>query len=395
MSLAAQTALAILPWLCIAIVMVWRMRGSRYLGDQPAEPPRPAPLVSVIIPARDEALNIERCLRSVMAATYPALEILVIDDHSTDATGDIARRVATGDRRARVLVPPPLPPGWFGKSWACWTGAREARGELLLFADADTAHSSDLIVRLVNAAIAERADLISVAGRQEVGTFWERLLQPLVFALLLARYGGAGEVTRSHRAIDKIANGQCILVRRAAYIDAGGHEAVRASVAEDLMLAQRTFRAGKRVSLVVGLDQLSTRMYRSLGELVRGWGKNIFAGGLDAVPFGGFGRWVLLPVMLVLPWLLALLPPVVAILSITGVADVSPVPAVAATAAVAVLLALVYAAFGVSPAYALLYPLGVVVLLYIIVGAIARGRSVAWKGRAYDLRKRPVGIGRG
>jgi chlorobactene glucosyltransferase len=322
-----------------------------------------------------------------MTTTYPALEVLVVDDHSTDATGEIARRVTAGDARARVIVPPPLPAGWFGKSWACWTGAREARGEMLLFVDADTAHTPDLLPRLVNAALAERADLISVAGRQEVGTFWERLLQPLVFALLLARYGGPGEVSRSRRAIDKIANGQCILVRRSAYQETGGHEAVRESVAEDLMLAQRAFRAGKRVSLIAGLDQLSTRMYRSLDELVRGWGKNIFAGGMDAVPLGGFGRWVILPVMLVLPWVLSLVPPVIAILSIAGVVDVSPVPALAATAAVAALLAAVYAVFGVSPAYAMLYPLGSAVLLYIVICAIGRGRSVAWKGRAYDLRQ--------
>lgn len=384
MSLAAQTALAILPWLLVAAVMRWRARGSRSLDEEPAAPPVPAPKVTVIIPARDESRNIERCLRSVMRTTYPDVEILVVDDHSTDATGEIARRVGSGDPRVRVLVPPPLPPGWFGKSWACWTGAGAARGDLLLFTDADTTHAPDLLVRLINATRREGADLISVGGRQEVGSFWERLLQPLVFAMLLARYGGTNEVTRSRRVADKIANGQCILVDRRAYDAVGGHEAVRDKVAEDLMLAQRFFAAGRHVALVIGLDQLSTRMYTSLGDLVRGWRKNIFAGGADAVPFGAFGRWIILPVMLVLPWVLMLLPPVIAGLSVAGAIGLSPIPALAATAVIAALWAIVYGTFELSPGYALLYPLGAFVMLYIIVSAIARGRSVGWKGRQYQ-----------
>jgi chlorobactene glucosyltransferase len=386
MSLAAQIALAVLPWLVVAAVMRWRARGSRHLDDESATPPEPAPLVSVVIPARDEAHNVERCLRSVMATTYPRAEILVIDDHSTDGTGDLARRTASGDARVRVLIPPPLPTGWFGKSWACWSGAAAARGELILFTDADTTHAPDLLVRLVNAQRSQHADLISVGGRQEVGTFWERLLQPMVFTMLLARYGGTKAVTESRRAMDKIANGQCILVRRASYEQVGGHESVRDKVAEDLMLAQRFFRAGKHVALVIGLDQLSTRMYTSLGDLVRGWRKNIFAGAGDAVPFGVVGRRVILPMMLLLPWILVLLPPIVCIVALCGGVELSPIPPVAATLALVVLWAAIYRAFELRSYYAIIYPLGAVVMLYIVTSAIVRGRSVGWKGRTYQAR---------
>ncbi len=378
-----EVALAILPWLVLSLIIGWRGRGSRHLRDESGVPPDPAPLVTVVIPARDEAHNIARCLRSVLASGYPALEVIVVDDHSTDATGDIAHEAAAGDPRVKVIVPPPLPEGWFGKSWACAQGAAMSHGDLLCFIDADTTLGPDLFVRLVNARRSRDSDLISVGGRQELGSFWERVLQPQVFMMLLIRFGGTERVNRSPRASDKIANGQCILVRRDAYESVGGHAAVRDKVAEDLMLAQTFFRAARRVDLVLGLDQLSTRMYTSLRELLRGWGKNIYAGAFDAWPVGGLARRILLPVALLTPGVLVLIPPVQMALALTGIIDVPAIAPAAATLVLMVLWGIVYRAFAVSPLYGAIYPLGAIVLLYIVITAIWRGRSVAWKGRSY------------
>lgn len=382
--IAIDTGLAVLPWLIAGIALLWRARGSRHLDAESDRPPTPAPLVSVIIPARDEARNIARCLGSALANRYPALEFIVLDDHSTDGTGDIARDTAQGDPRVRVIVPPPLPPGWFGKSWACATGANEARGELLLFIDADTSLSDDLIVRLVNAQRTRNADLISIGGRQELGSFWERVVQPLVFTMILARFGNTERVNRSRWATDKIANGQCILVRRSAYGEVGGHAAVRDKVAEDLMLAQAFFRKGKQVSLVLGLPQLSTRMYTSLGELVRGWGKNIFAGAVDALPLGRVASLIVVPVLLMTPAIMMLAPPVATLLAVAGIIDGSAIPYATATMLLMAGLGIIYRAFGLTPLYGVLYPLGATVLLYIVATAVARGRRVAWKGRRYQ-----------
>jgi len=379
----ADIALALLPWIIGAFVVVWRARGSRHLDGESDAAPSPAPLVTIIIPARDEARNIARCLGSVMASDYPALEIIVVDDHSTDGTGDIARSAAADDPRVRVIVPPPLAEGWFGKSWACAHGARDAQGELLMFIDADTSLSRDLVVRLVNALRTRNADMISIGGRQELGSFWERLVQPQVFTMILARFGSTERVNRSRRAADKIANGQCILVRREAYDQVGGHAAVRDKVAEDLMLAQAFFRAGRQVSLVLGIPQLSTRMYTSLGELVRGWGKNIYAGAVDALPLGRFGRMVLIPILLLAPAVFVLIPPTITVLSLAGVIAQSAIPAAAATVLLMAMWAVIYRAFDLSPAYGVLYPLGAVVLLFIVARAISRGRQVVWKGRSY------------
>ncbi|HEX6058466.1 MAG TPA: glycosyltransferase family 2 protein, partial [Gemmatimonadaceae bacterium] len=268
-----------LPWILVPLHVAWRMRQSRSLDEEPTAVPADAPLVSVVVPARDEAATIERCVRSALAAEWPRLEVLVVDDHSTDDTGAIARRIAAEDPRLRVVVPPPLPAGWFGKPWACQAGFDASRGALVLFVDADTRQAPDLVPRAVQAMRARGAGLLSVDADQELGTFWEKVVQPQIFGMLWARFGGTEIVNRSTRVHDKIANGQCILVRRDAYEAVGGHRAVRDRVAEDLMLAQRFFLAGRNPALVLGAGRISTRMYTSLAALVRGWTKNAYAGG--------------------------------------------------------------------------------------------------------------------
>jgi chlorobactene glucosyltransferase len=316
MSLAAPIAWS-LPWVVGSIGAALRSFRSRSLDDESSDPPAAAPLVSVIIPARNEQRNIERCVRSVLATIYSSIEVIVVDDHSTDGTVDIVRAIARLDDRLRVVAAPDLPAGWFGKQWACATGARSARGELLLFTDADTRHAPDLITRSVNALQNRRADLLTVVGHQEMHSFWERIVQPQFFGLLLARYGGTEDVSNARRPADVIANGQFILVAREPYEALGGHERVRDRVAEDLALAQDYVRAGRRITLVLGLNQLSTHMYASLRELFAGWGKNVYAGGRYTVLGGRIGR-ALYPVLLPVAPLIALAPPVALILALFG-----------------------------------------------------------------------------
>ena len=371
------------PWVLGPIAAIARASRSRSLDDERAEPPHDAPLVSIVIPARNEARNIAPCVESALASSYPRLEVIVVDDHSTDETGAIAASIAARDPRLRVIVPPPLPNDWFGKQWACATGAAKTRGTVIGFLDADTRQAPDLVTRVVNAMATRNADLISVAGTQEMGSFWERLVQPQVFGILLQRYGSTEHVNRSRFASSKIANGQCLWVRREAYDAVGGHGAVRHKVAEDLAMAQHWFRAGRTVSLVLGMDQLSTRMYTTLRELIEGWGKNVFAGGRDAMPFGALGR-VIFPLLLVTPSLFQLVPPIVLALGLAGVLGSAALTwAAIATGANLVWWALVYLWLRASPAYALLHPLGAVMLLYITLRATVRGSRVRWKERDY------------
>jgi len=370
-------------WILLLAIAAWRFRDSRTLDEYPADPPADAALVSVVVPARNEARNIEPCLRSILAARWPNLEVLVVDDHSTDGTGAIAARIAAEDSRVRVVPAPDLPAGWFGKQWACHTGARAARGALLCFTDADTRHGPELLARSVNALAARDAHLFTVAGRQEMLTFWEKVVQPVVFAVLLARYGGLEAMSRSTRPRDKIANGQFMLFTRAAYDQAGGHAAVHDHVAEDLRLAQRFTQEGLRVHMVLARDHLSTRMYTSLGEIRRGWGKNVFAAGRDTVPQGRVMA-ALLPFLFPLSAVGPMLPTLAFLLGWLGVLGPGAIVFAAVTAPGHLLFWMgVYAFSRTNPLWALLHPLGALVFFWICVEAAWRGSSVEWKGRAY------------
>ena len=369
--------LAALPWVLVPIGMVLRLRRSRTLGDFTADPPRDPPLVSVIVPARNEARNIARCVRSILATDYPNVELIVVDDQSTDGTGAIAAGLG-----ASVIETPPLPGDWFGKQWACWTGKSRARGEILCFTDADTEHAPDLIARTVNAMSALRADMFSVAGRQEMVTLWEKLVQAQVFGMLNAWYGGTEEINQAKQYWRKIANGQYLVVTRAAYDATGGHEAVKHTVAEDLMLAQHFHREGKRVLFIEGFEQLSTRMYTSLREMIAGWGKNVYAGGIYALP-PWVPRWAF-PLGLLFPPLFNLLPPVALLLAALGlVSHPVLVWAAVATAAMVLMWMKFYRDARESVFLALLYPLGTALSLFIYARAIVRGRNVTWKERDY------------
>ena len=373
-----------LPWIIPPVFTWFRVRNSRSLDSESDIPPESPPLVSVIVPARNEAHNIAPCVTSILATTYPNLELIVVDDSSTDGTPQIARDAAQRDPRARFITAPPLPEGWFGKQWACTTGAKVARGSVLQFTDADTVHGADLVTRSINAMRRVRAQLFSVAGRQELGGFWEKVMQPQIFTILAMRYGGTESITEATNVRDKIANGQCIFVTHDSYNAIGGHASVRTSVAEDMMLAQRFYAARKRVVVMLGPNQLSTRMYGSLREIISGWRKNVFAGGLDSVPFGKVGQ-TMFPLFLLMPPLMQLLPVLALVLAASGLATSSTLLVWAAISASATLLwwILVYVTIKENPLYALAYPLGALVLLYIFFTAVIRGRRVSWKGRTY------------
>jgi len=374
---------ATIPWILTPIVASLRMTRSTSLDAESSRLPTNPPRVTVIVPARNESRNIAACLQSILDSSYPQLEVIAVNDHSTDDTAKIARSIAAADPRLIVLDNPDLPADWFGKQWACQTGANAASGEILVFMDADARAAPDLLVRSVNGMLRTQADFYSVLGRQEMVTFWERLLQMQVFTVLVTRFGGTEIVNRSRKASAKIANGQYLMVRRATYDEFGGHGLVRGYVAEDLMLAQRYFELGKKTVLVEGLDQLSTRMYTSLHELMGGWRKNLFAGGRHSMPFGGDAAW-LAPVLLPLPFLMQLAPPVLLV-----VAVVFRIPALELWGAIATGVTLLtwlvyYRLVRVPMLYALLFPLGAAVTLYITLSAVLRGSRVEWKGREYQ-----------
>jgi len=198
-----------------------------------------------------------------------AFEIIVVDDHSTDRT----REIASSFPQVKVIDAGPLPQGWTGKANAVTCGAREARGAWLLFTDADTVHKPGSLARAMNEAKQLGVDLLSYSPEQEVLSFVERSVMPVIFAELATRYKPS-EVSdpKSNAAA---ANGQYILVSREAYDSVGGHGAIAGSLLEDVELARAVKRSGRKIFFRLAADQVRTRMYRTTTQLIEGWSKNL------------------------------------------------------------------------------------------------------------------------
>ena len=230
-------------------------------------------LVSIIVPARNEEANIERVLRS-LAAQQRVREILVVDDQSEDRTGEILEGLKAEMPLLRVLHVDSLPDGWLGKNHALYTAAREAAGDWLLFTDADTEHLPGSLAAMLERAEKESADLLSLSPRQITPTWWEKASIPLVYVSLARLY--KFEDVSNPRSPAAAANGQYLLIRRAAYERVGGHEAIRSQVLEDVELAKRVKAAGGRLLFLPGAAWVETRMYSSFGQMWAGWSKNLY-----------------------------------------------------------------------------------------------------------------------
>ncbi len=363
---------------------LWLHRQTRMGLPIPLATPGPeTPLISVILPARDEARNLPRCLDALLAQTYPAFEIIVVDDGSTDATPQILADYVGRAARIRALAGQPLPSGWAGKPHALHQGVRAARGEWLCFMDADTFAAPELLASALAAAQLFKADLLSLVPEQELGTFWEKVVLPIVFTGMAV--GWPAERVNDPTKPDAIAIGQFVLVRRAAYDAVGGHAAHGSLIVEDKALAQAVKSAGYRIVLGDGAGLVRTRMYHSLGEIWQGFTKNIYLGLRDRLPLLLFGVLVSLLGTFTLPiW---------AGLALGWLGRGGGWAAAAVLLEAAALWAIVLfvrarsaQAFGLSRWYALTLPLGTLVFAGLMLGSlfkIASGRGVTWKGRRY------------
>jgi glycosyltransferase involved in cell wall biosynthesis len=227
------------------------------------------PQVSVIVPARNEEACLGTCLESLVAQRGVTFEILVVDDHSTDRT----REIASSFPAVRVIEAGPLPSGWTGKNNAVATGACEAKGDWLLFTDADTVHILGSLARALKEAEENGAALLSYSPEQIAVTFWEMATLPVVFAELAREYPPSKVSDPNSPAA--AANGQYILIKREAYDAVGGHAAVAQDILEDVALARAVKRSGRKIRFRYAADAVRTRMYRNFAQLREGWTKNL------------------------------------------------------------------------------------------------------------------------
>jgi chlorobactene glucosyltransferase len=343
------------------------------------------PRVSVIIPARNEGSNLPQCLQALLGQDYPAalLDIILVDDSSADDTLAVASEIACNFSQLSVVEAPALRPGWVGKPHACWVGALQTRPdhEWICFIDADVVAERNLMASAVADARLQGLDLLSLAPRQQLGSFAERLIIPCGLYLMAFCQDLA---TIQSRATDKVtASGKFMLIRRVVYQSVGGHAAVRNSICEDIALALLIKRAGGQVILKDGKSYLSARMYDGWRSLWTGFSKNVVE------MLGGPAATVITALLaVVLSWASILLPAMDGFSCASGKLGgcLALVPALAGTAAVLGLHIAGTFYFRIPLWYGLLFPFGYTVGACLALESLRRhwcGR-VIWKGRSYS-----------
>ncbi|NIP99019.1 MAG: glycosyltransferase [Nitrospinaceae bacterium] len=238
--------------------------------------PQPPPRVSVIVPARNEEANVERCVRSLLAQDYPDLEIITVNDCSEDRTGAILTRLAAENSRLQVIHGAPPPPGWMGKAHALVQGYRRATGDWILFTDADTEHAPSLLSRVLATVLAGPHSVVTVMGKQQAPSLGVGLAHLAVFAYIFL-------VTDRRKQVDPrspqcLVSGQFLLITREAYETLGTHEAVRGYSSTDVSLGYLAKLNGFIPLWLRAEEALTTTMYRSFPEAFQGWSRSLVNG---------------------------------------------------------------------------------------------------------------------
>jgi chlorobactene glucosyltransferase len=360
----------LLPALSLLALTLWNV--LRWPGVRTDARATKAQSVSILIPARDEESNIAACLDGALAQGPVVREILVYDDHSTDATPRIVGKYAW--QRVRLLTPKNLPAGWCGKTFACAQLAAEARGRWLLFLDADARLHANAVARAVAEAEARDVTFLSCWPALELESFWERVLMPLLNFVVFTLYPAPLALRRDDKSLG-LAHGSFILARRDAYARTGGHALVRDEIFEDTRLAQAWRGRGERSLCLDGRGVLTVRMYRSFAEIWRGFQKNFFPAFRRERSFWAFVA--LHFALFLLPFLLA-----PALWTNAGGRLFTSL-SVASVLGTRLALALRFKHPLLS---VLLHPLGEVILLALGLSSwwlCRRGHGVEWKGRRY------------
>mgnify|MGYP000200345631 CR=1 FL=1 len=361
----------------IALIAILNALTFHRLGRAPAA--NHLPSVSMLIPARNEAAVIEKTVRSLLAQDYPQMEIIVLDDNSSDGTGDIVR--ALGD--VCVLNGQPLPEGWNGKNWACWQLAQQASGDILIFTDADVQWKEGALQAVINQMETSHADLLTVWSTQRTETWGERLVVPLM-ALVILGYLPALGVYHIPFASLAAANGQCLAFRRKTYDAVGGHESVKSTIIEDITLARMVKAKGLKLDMADGAGLLTCRMYHDWREVRDGYAKNILA---------GYGNsFFLLGLATVFHWLIFLLPPLWLLLGWLNPSSNYPIAPLLLTVLGILIRALTAAVTKQRLADALLMPFSVLLMTRIAAQSVywrVRYGGPQWKGRTIKLTTEP------
>ena len=369
------------------VIIYWLHNQNQHdIVVEPTHPPSDPPLVSVCVPARNEARNIRKCVESILNQDFPNFEVIVLDDRSTDATPEILRQLAAQNDKLHIINGSDLPTGWAGKPHALYQASASARGEWLCFIDADTFIAPETISSCYAKAIETNADMFTIMTFQILGSFWEKTVLPLVMTALSV--GFSPRKVNDPKKKDAIANGQFIMVKRSVYNAIGGHESVKKSIVEDKAISEQVKWNGHRLVVADGMKVAKTRMYTSLPEMWEGWTKNIYLGLSDQpslMALGVFGA--------LLTVLASLFLPIWPLLGLnwyfnggSWMASGVVIEALLLWAYLIYIRAKVAVNMKISPWYALTTPLGAGVfgaMMFTSTWMVLSRKGVTWKGRVY------------
>ncbi|MDZ7837575.1 MAG: glycosyltransferase [Actinomycetota bacterium] len=361
----------------IANHILFRKTGKPYSPEQKSTD---LPLISILVPARNEEEHIRICLNSLLKQDYPAFEIIVLDDNSTDKTYDIAESLSKKDARLRVIKGKKLKSGWLGKSFACHQLSQQARGKILVFTDSDTLHFPHSVSSAVNSLISGNYGGISVFPQQIMVTIHERMMVPfgnfmiLCFLPLLL-------VKKSKNPLFCTAIGQYMLFRKEVYQQFGGHKTIRKEILEDIHIAKLVKKTGHRFMIFDGTSNVYCRMYKNLDQVIKGYTKVLFA----AFDYN-FPNFLLAVIMITV---LFLAPFVFLPLTLIFNWPQLFTNIIAAQILIIFLMKIIYAVrFKTRGRDILLHPLSVAYLLLIAINSFCKcrfGAGLYWKDRVYDV----------
>ena len=341
------------------------------------------PLISILIPARNEAENISRCLKSLLKQDYQNLEIIVLNDNSTDATGKVVKGFAQKDSRVRLVEGAPLEDGWTGKNFAAHQLAKYAKGEYFIFTDADTMHFPKSISSAFGALITTKIDALSIYPRQLMVSFWERMSVPII-NIALQCFIPFILIKKSKSPLFSTAIGQFMLFKREAYEKAGGYESIKGHLVDDIQMSKRVKKSGYKFMVFDGKNTIFCRMYKNLKGVVIGLTKSIypaFNGNILAL----FSFTGLLSVSLLFPFILL---PLGAFLFDWPAAIIRLI--IIQIIIILVIKTMLAIRYKQKMLDILLAPVSMAVidaLIFVSFFQAKYGEGLSWKGRVYDVSK--------
>lgn len=379
---------ALAVWLAMAAIIIVSYMKITIIRPHRGASIKDLPLISIILPAKDEEENIGACLNSLVNQDYHNFEIIVVDDRSRDKTLEIAKEFASSDKRVKVIHVSELPSGWTGKNHAISSAIPHAKGELLLLIDADTEHDPNCITATVAYFERKELDALSLEPYFEWTGFFQKLafsvftlITACVFPIFLVNMKGSKLA---------LSNGQYILIKKDVYKKIGGHEKIKGRILEDLALIENVKAAGYHYHLAVGTNIVKVKMYKDMASFWQGWSRILFL----ALKKNYIGAILLYSVATIIS-----LFPYVALAMAVGPMFFGLPVASSFLALDLIIIALIFAVaafvdviFKINPLFALLHPLAIIAGMAIMGNSIwmsLHKKELTWKGTTYKIDSNP------